>query len=85
MNNGVQLTDPSLLRYKAYIDGQWTSADSGKSFAVTDPATGAEVTWVPDLGVEETRRAVDAAARAYPAWKAMTAEERAAVMRRWYR
>ena len=54
MNNGVQLTDPSLLRDKAYIDGQWTAADSGKSFAVTDPATGAEVARVPDLGVEET-------------------------------
>jgi succinate-semialdehyde dehydrogenase/glutarate-semialdehyde dehydrogenase len=84
MNNGVQLTDPSLLRDKAYIDGQWTAAISGKSFAVTDPATGAEITRVPDLGVEETRRAVDAAARAYPAWRAKTAKQRAATMREWY-
>src|SRR5512132_4169266 len=84
MNDGVQLEDPSLLRDRAYIDGQWTAADSGKSFAVADPATGAEITRVSDLGVGETRRAVDAAARAYPAWRAKTAKERAAVMRRWY-
>ena len=84
MNSGVQLADPSLLRGMAYIDGQWTAADNGKSFAVTDPVSGAEITRVADLGVEETRRAVDAAARAYPAWRAKTAKERAAVMRRWY-
>ena len=84
MNDGVRLADRSLLRDRAYIGGQWTAADSGKSFAVTDPATGAEITRVPDLGVEETRRAVDAAARAYPAWRARTAKERAAVMRRWH-
>jgi succinate-semialdehyde dehydrogenase/glutarate-semialdehyde dehydrogenase len=84
MTNGVQLTDPSLLRDKAYIDGQWTAGISGKSFAVTDPATGAEITRVPDLGVEETRRAIDAAARAYPAWRAKTAKQRTATMRRWY-
>ena len=55
----VQLADRSLLRDRAHIGGQWTAADSGKSFAVTDPATGAEITRVPDLGVEETRRAVE--------------------------
>jgi succinate-semialdehyde dehydrogenase/glutarate-semialdehyde dehydrogenase len=84
MSDGVTLEDPSLLRDKAYIDGQWTAADNGKKFAVRNPADGSEVGNVPDLGVAETRRAIDAASRAYPGWRAKTAKERAAVMRRWY-
>jgi len=53
-------------------------------FAVTDPATGAKIVEVADLGAAETRRAIDAAARALPAWRAKTAKERAAVLRRWF-
>ena len=66
----------------AFIDGQWVT--SAKTFAVTDPATGAEVAIVPNLGAAEAARAIDAASRALPAWSAKTAKERAAMMRRWF-
>ena len=66
----------------ALIDGEWVS--SVKNFAVNDPATGAEIAAVPDLGAEDARRAIDAAARALPAWSAKTAKERAAILRRWF-
>jgi succinate-semialdehyde dehydrogenase / glutarate-semialdehyde dehydrogenase len=66
----------------ALIDGEWVN--SIKIFAVNDPATGAEVATVPDLGAKEAARAVDAASRALPAWSAKTAKERAAILKRWF-
>jgi len=66
----------------AFIDGQWIAA--AKTFSVTDPATGAELAAVPDLGPEDTKRAIDAAANALPAWSAKTAKERAVILRRWF-
>jgi len=66
----------------ALIDGEWIA--SAKTFAVKDPATGAEVAAVPDLGAEDATRAIDAAARALPAWSAKTAKERATILRRWF-
>jgi len=66
----------------ALIDGEWVT--SAKTFAVTDPATGAEIATVPDLGAEDAARAIDAAARALPSWSAKTAKERAAILRRWF-
>ena len=66
----------------ALIDGEWVT--TGKTFAVNDPATGAEITTVPDLGVKDAARAIDAAARALPAWSAKTAKERASVLKRWF-
>ena len=66
----------------ALIDGEWVT--TGKTFAVNDPATGAEVTTVPDLGAKDAARAIDAAARALPAWSAKTAKERASVLKRWF-
>ena len=80
----MQLQDPSLLRDKAYVDGRWIAADSGRSFPVNDPASGDELVRVPDLGVAEVRRAIEAADKAYPAWRAKTGKERAAILRRWY-
>ncbi len=80
----TQLHDRDLLRDKAYVDGSWIAADSGRSFPVRNPASGDEITQVPDLGVAEVRRAIEAANAAYPAWRAKTAKERAAVLRRWY-
>jgi len=80
----MQLKDPSLLRQQAYIGGAWIGADSGRSTDVINPATGEKLGTVPDLGLEETRRAIDAAAAAFPAWAAKTAKERAAVLRRWF-
>jgi succinate-semialdehyde dehydrogenase/glutarate-semialdehyde dehydrogenase len=66
----------------ALIDGKWVTSD--KTFPVTDPANGAEVTTVPDLGAKEAREAIDAASRALPAWSAKTAKERAAILKRWF-
>ena len=63
----------------ALIDGQWIT--SPKTFAVNDPATGAEVATVPELGAKDATRAIDAAARALPAWSAKTAKERAAILK----
>jgi succinate-semialdehyde dehydrogenase/glutarate-semialdehyde dehydrogenase len=80
----IHLSDPSLLRSQAFVGGQWVDADDGRAFAVTNPADGAEIGRVPALGQAETRRAIEAAAGAFPAWRAKTAKERAAILRKWY-
>ncbi len=77
------LKDSSLFRQQAFIDGAWCDADEGASFAVNNPATGALLGSVPDLGIAETKRAVAAAERALPDWKTRTAKERAQILRRW--
>ncbi len=71
-----------LLRRQAFVDGAWVDADSGETFPVVDPATGDVVADVPRMGAGETRRALAAAERALPAWKARTAKDRARVLRR---
>jgi delta 1-pyrroline-5-carboxylate dehydrogenase len=80
----LQLKDMTLLKRQGWIDGQWVDADSGKVFAVTNPATGQTLVEVADMGAAETRRAIDAAARALPGWRGKTAKERAQVLRRWF-
>jgi succinate-semialdehyde dehydrogenase/glutarate-semialdehyde dehydrogenase len=80
----VKLLDPTLLRTQALAGGRWIDADSGATFAVRDPATGRELARVPRLGAAETRRAIEAAATAQPAWRARTAAERARVLRRFF-
>jgi succinate-semialdehyde dehydrogenase/glutarate-semialdehyde dehydrogenase len=79
----LTLKDPSLLRQQCYVDGAWIDADTGGKADVTNPATGEVIGTVPNLGAAETRRAIEAAATAFPAWAARTAKERAAVLRRW--
>jgi succinate-semialdehyde dehydrogenase/glutarate-semialdehyde dehydrogenase len=81
---GVPLTDPDLLRSQAFIDGRWTDGATGQTFAVTNPASGETMTQVPDLGVAETRAAIDAASRALPAWRALTAKQRSAALKAWH-
>jgi succinate-semialdehyde dehydrogenase / glutarate-semialdehyde dehydrogenase len=71
-----------LLRTRAFVGGEWIDADSGATFPVLNPATGAVVAELPRLGVAETRRAIEAAQTALPAWKARPAKERAAILRR---
>ena len=78
------LKDAELLRFQCFIDGRWVDADSGKTVEVTNPADGAVLGTVPMMGADETRRAIEAANRAWPAWRAKTAKERAAVLRRWF-
>jgi succinate-semialdehyde dehydrogenase/glutarate-semialdehyde dehydrogenase len=80
----MRLTDPELLKDAAYIDGAWCAADNGQTFAVTNPASGESLASVPDMGQAETRRAIEAAHAAWPAWRAKTAKARAAILHRWY-
>jgi succinate-semialdehyde dehydrogenase/glutarate-semialdehyde dehydrogenase len=79
----ITLKDPALLRQQCYVDGAWIDADGGGSVAVTNPATGETVGTVPNLGAAETRRAIEAASAAFPAWAAKTAKERSIILRRW--
>ena len=71
-----------FLRQQCYIDGAWCDADSGATFEVTDPGSGAVLGTVPKMGADETDRAIDAAERALPAWRAKTAGERSKLMRK---
>ncbi|HMI87093.1 MAG TPA: NAD-dependent succinate-semialdehyde dehydrogenase [Polyangiaceae bacterium] len=80
----IPLQDAKLFRAQCYIDGGWCNADSGKTFPVVDPATGAKLADVPDMGASEARRAVDAASRALPGWRARPAKERAVILRQWF-
>ncbi|HID2079633.1 TPA: NADP-dependent succinate-semialdehyde dehydrogenase [Klebsiella oxytoca] len=80
----MQLNDPTLFRQQAFIDGRWRDASSGETLGVTNPANGQQLGRVPKMGAEETREAIDAAARALPAWRALTARERATILRRWF-
>ena len=80
----MNLSDTSLFRQQCYIGGVWRDADSGETIDVRNPATGETIGTVPRMGAAETRLAVDAAAAALPAWKAMTAKQRAAILRRWF-
>jgi succinate-semialdehyde dehydrogenase/glutarate-semialdehyde dehydrogenase len=79
----LDLADAALLREKCYVDGQWIAADDGATMPVIDPATGALVGTAPLCGAPETKRAIDAASRAFPAWRAKTAKERSAILRAW--
>ena len=76
------LNDPSLLKTDALINGQWIAGSS--RFDITDPATGAVLTSVANLGPVETEAAIAAANAAWPAWKAKTAKERSIILRKWY-
>jgi succinate-semialdehyde dehydrogenase/glutarate-semialdehyde dehydrogenase len=80
----MKLKDPSLLKTRLFIDGRWVDADDEATLAVTNPANGKELAKVARGGTAETRRAIEAADRAWPAWRSKTAKERAAVLRRWY-
>ena len=80
----LKLDDPSLLRQQGFIDGMWCAADSGETIDVTDPATGETLGNVPAMAGAETRRAIEAAERAFTAWRRMTARHRAQVLRKWH-
>ncbi|MDP2699838.1 MAG: NAD-dependent succinate-semialdehyde dehydrogenase [Thalassospira sp.] len=80
----TELKDSGLLRQQAVIDGVWCHAISGKTVAVTNPATGDVLGTVPDMGRDETAQAVVAAARAFDTWKRKTHAERAAILECWH-
>ncbi len=80
----MQLNDSELLREACYINGEWVTADDGGTRDVLNPVNGEVLAHVPDMGVAETRKAIELADAAWPAWREKTAAERAGVMRRWY-
>lgn len=80
----MQLNNPQLFRQQAYIDGQWLDADNGQTLVVHNPASAERLGTVPKMSRAETRRAIEAAERALPAWRALTAKERAAKLRKWF-
>lgn len=79
----VQLTQASLLKSHSYINGEWVAAQSGNTFAITNPSNGEHLIDVADLGADETTAAVEAANKALKGWQALTAKERATLLRRW--
>ena len=80
----VNLKNPDLFRTRCLVGGEWVDADSGAILEVTNPATGALLGTVPKMGTAETRRAIEAANAAWPAWRALTAGARAKVLRKWF-
>ena len=82
--SALPLKDPKLLREQCYIEGVWVDADGRKTIAVDNPATGQVLGSVPRMGAAETKRAIEAAGHAWPAWRAKTAKERAVILRKWF-
>jgi succinate-semialdehyde dehydrogenase/glutarate-semialdehyde dehydrogenase len=80
----IKLKDPALWKERAFIGGQWPAADSGQTTEIRNPANGELLGTVPSMGAAETRRAIDAAHAALPAWSKKTAAERARLMRKWF-
>ena len=80
----MNLKDKALFRQQCFIDGAWQNADSKQTINVTNPATAAVIGTVPKMGAAETRRAIEAANAAQPAWRAKTAGERAKILRKWF-
>ena len=80
----MQLNDSTLFRQQAFIQGKWCDAESNKTIEVTNPANAQLLGTVPKMGANETRTAIEAANQALPAWRALTAKERATILRRWF-
>jgi succinate-semialdehyde dehydrogenase / glutarate-semialdehyde dehydrogenase len=80
----IKLNDASLWKEQGFIDGAWAAADSGQTTEIRNPATGEVLGSVPHMGAAETRRAIEAAHAALPAWSKRTAGERARLMRKWF-
>ncbi|NVJ97610.1 MAG: NAD-dependent succinate-semialdehyde dehydrogenase [Alphaproteobacteria bacterium] len=80
----MHLSDRGLLKNAGYIDGSWVGADSGETFNVTNPATGEVLASLPNMGAEETRRAIEAAEAAFVDWRGRVANDRSKILKRWY-
>lgn len=80
----MNLNNPELLRHQAFINGEWLAADNEATITVSNPSTGATIGQVPRMGKAETRRAIEAAEHALPAWRELSAKARANALRRWY-
>ena len=75
------LSDPSLLKDKAFIAGEWVNSANGENFDIRNPATLEVISKVPDLGLEETRKAIDAAYDAQKLWSLKTGKERSSILK----
>ncbi len=84
LSPATELKDARLFREACYVDGQWIQASSGQTISVDNPATCEIIGRVPRLSAAETKKAIEAANRAFPAWSKKTAKERATVLRRWF-
>jgi succinate-semialdehyde dehydrogenase/glutarate-semialdehyde dehydrogenase len=80
----LELKRPELILTTALIGGERSQASTGERFSVKNPATGVLISTVPVCGAAEAVTAVEAAANAFPDWKARTAKERSAVLKRWF-
>jgi succinate-semialdehyde dehydrogenase/glutarate-semialdehyde dehydrogenase len=80
----IKLSDPTLLKTQAYIDGKWVDSDSGDTYAVNNPANGKRIADVAKCGTKETRRAIEAADEAMKSWRRKSVLERASIMRKWF-
>ena len=80
----LKLNDPSLLRSQLYVDGLWVDADNGATMGVFNPATHEEIIAIPNAGANETRRAIEAADKAFTAWRQVVAKERSAILKHWF-
>jgi len=80
----MQISDKTLMKTQAYIDGKWVDGDDGSTFSVTNPATGESIAEVASCGTAETKRAIEAAGAALIDWRARSAKERAAILRKWF-
>jgi succinate-semialdehyde dehydrogenase/glutarate-semialdehyde dehydrogenase len=78
------LKDKSLFKAQAYINGKWVSAKSGKTFEVTDPASGKVIGTMPDMNKEDAQEAINAGATAFPSFRKTTGRERGRLLRKWY-
>lgn len=81
----MELKDKALLKEKAYIDGAWVDAADGSVFDVVNPATGAHVATLPNMGADETRTAIAAAEAAFDDWRSLVANDRSKILKEWYR
>jgi succinate-semialdehyde dehydrogenase/glutarate-semialdehyde dehydrogenase len=80
----MQLRDTNLFRQQCLVAGSWIDADNGATSTIANPATGEVLGGVPELGAAETRRAIEAAHAAMTGWRALTAQTRAIILRRWF-
>ena len=83
-NISSKLKNKSLIVSQGYINGSFTSGTSNKTFNVNDPSTGELIVELPDMGVSETREAINAAHEAQKTWAAKTGKERSLILRKWY-
>ncbi len=80
----MKISNKQLFRQQAYINGEWTNANNGETYIITNPFDHSEIAQVPNMGAAETEKAIEAANAAFPIWKAKTAGERSIILRRWY-